>query len=85
MSGSVVGLRSVVPSFAIYYLGFNAALLLAVYIPSYTPLTGSVFSPLAALFGAASLFGFCALAQLGWRSPQPLAPPPPVAQVDSPA
>jgi hypothetical protein len=81
--GAVAGLRAVLPRFAIYYAALNAVLLLALYVPSFTPTPGTSFSPLAALFAAASLGGFLALALRGTPGRPETAPP--VSQLDSAA
>jgi len=65
LCGGVVGLRAIFPRFAIYYVGFSALLMLAVYVPAVDPLPGTSYSLLAAVLAAASLAGFCALALRG--------------------
>jgi hypothetical protein len=66
MAGTVVGLRVVLPRFAIYWVGLQALLSLALYVPSFTPAPETSFSLWAAVIAAASLFGFCVCA-LGVR------------------
>jgi hypothetical protein len=60
--GCVAGLRAVLPRFAVYYVGFSALLMLAIYAPSLEPLPGTAYSPPAFLLAAAALAGFVALA-----------------------
>ena len=62
MSGAVAGLRAVFPRFAIYYVGFAAALSLALYAPSLDPPPGSYYLPVAIVVAALSLAAFVALA-----------------------
>lgn len=70
LCGAAVGLRASFPRFAVWYLGANALLTLALYVPYLEPLLpGSAFSPWTALAAAACLAGFAALAFLatGYR------------------
>ncbi len=60
--GAAVGLRAVLPRFAIWLLGINAALMLLVYTPALAPGEGTVYSVSAAIPAAASLLAFCLLA-----------------------
>jgi hypothetical protein len=60
--GAVAGLRAVFPRFAIYWVAFSAALMVAIYTPSFNPLPGTSYSLLAILVSAFSLAGFTALA-----------------------
>jgi len=62
LCGAAVGLRAVVPRFAVYFLVFNAALMLALYIPSFEAPAGSRYSALAALLAAAGLAAFVTIA-----------------------
>jgi hypothetical protein len=57
----VLGLRAVYPRFALWWLGLNAVLILAIYIPAYEPPEGTSFSLAMALLAAASLAGFAAV------------------------
>lgn len=59
--GAVVGLRAVVPRLAIWLLGLNALLCLALYSPSFEPVEGTAFSPTTTLFAALFLLAFVAL------------------------
>jgi hypothetical protein len=63
--GAVVGLRAVFPRFALYFVGANALLGLAVYAPAFDPLPETAYSPLAAVLAALALAGFVALALRG--------------------
>lgn len=58
LCGAVVGLRAVFPRFALWFLGFNALLMLAIYVPAFEPPPGSAYSFLTALLAALSLLGF---------------------------
>jgi len=58
--GTVAGLRSTFPRFAVWFVGLNAALMLALYIPALDPPAGTSYSALAALLAAAGLAGFVA-------------------------
>jgi hypothetical protein len=70
IGGAAVGLRAVWPRFAIWWLGLNAVLCLALYSPSFTPVEGTAFSPSTALFAALSLLAFLAVVFRGegWAS-----------------
>jgi hypothetical protein len=73
LCGAAVGLRATFPRFAIWYLAANAVLMLALYVPSIEPLLPDTgFSPLAALFAAASLAAFAVLALRGEAADRPL-------------
>jgi len=63
--GLVVGLRAVVPRFAVYFLGLNALLSLLIYAPSLDPPPGTSYSLLAATMAAVALICFGAAALLG--------------------
>ncbi|HEV7615621.1 MAG TPA: hypothetical protein VGO36_05275 [Solirubrobacterales bacterium] len=65
---AAVGLRAVLPRFAIWWLAFNAAVMLFLYTPSLQPAAGSVYSVTAATLAVVSLVGFGLLA-LGWPLP----------------
>jgi hypothetical protein len=60
--GAVAGLRAVFPRFAVYWVALSAALMLAIYAPSFNPLPGTSYSALAILVAIASLAGFTMLA-----------------------
>lgn len=60
-AGAVTGLRATFPRFAIYYATLAAALMLALYVPYFEPLTDVAFSPWAALLAALALAGFGAV------------------------
>lgn len=60
--GCAVGLRAVLPRFAVWFLGFNALFTLALYAPALDPLEGTSYSLPNALAAALSLAGFVALA-----------------------
>jgi hypothetical protein len=62
LCGAAVGLRATVPRFAIWFLGFNAVLMLAIYAPVLEPLPGTEYSVPTALAAAACLLGFVAVA-----------------------
>jgi len=62
LCGAVAGLRATFPRFALYFLGANAMLMLALYAPALDPLPGTAYSPPALLVAAASLAGFAAVA-----------------------
>lgn len=63
--GAVVGLRAILPRFAIYFVGLTAALSLALYVPALQPPDGTSYSFFAALLAAVGLAGFVALALRG--------------------
>jgi len=67
--GAVVGLRATFPRFAIYFVGFSALVMLAIYVPSLTPPPDTSYSLLAALIAAAGLAGFGAVALRGDAPP----------------
>jgi hypothetical protein len=77
MAGCVAGLRSVLPRFAIWWVGFCSVLSLALYVPSFEPPEGTSYSPLAAVLAALALLAFIAVAlgALGRLSPRPLRLP----------
>jgi hypothetical protein len=60
--GGAVALRATFPRFAVYLLAIDAALMLAIYAPSFDPVPGTSYSLLAALLAAVGLGGFCLLA-----------------------
>lgn len=66
--GATVGLRATFPRFAIYYVGLNAAAMLALYAPALDPPEGSTYSAFAIFAAAASLVAFVAVA-LGTAGP----------------
>ena len=66
--GCVAGLRAAFPRFAVYWVAFSSAVMLALYAPSLYPLPGTSYSALAILVSALSLAGFAALAL---RAPEP--------------
>lgn len=59
---AAIGLRAVLPRFAVWYVGISALLTLALYVPDLDPQPGTAYSPVAALLAAASLVGFVAVA-----------------------
>lgn len=61
LCGAAVGLRAAFPRFAIWFLGFNALVMLAIYAPSLEPLEGTTYSPFAALIAGLFLAAFVAL------------------------
>jgi hypothetical protein len=75
--GCVAGLRAVFPRFAIYWVGLAAALMLALYAPSFNPLPGTGYSLLSGALAVASLAGFVATALV--FDPAPKRHPVPVA------
>lgn len=64
LCGCVVGLRAVLPRFAVYYVTIAAVLSLALYVPSFDPPPGTAWSALAILLAGLSLTGFLAVAFL---------------------
>jgi hypothetical protein len=73
LAGAAVGPRAAFPRFAVWYLGANALLMLALYVPLIEPaLPDLAFSPFAAVLAAASLAGFALLALRAGRSVAPL-------------
>jgi hypothetical protein len=80
LCGAAVGLRAVLPHFALWLLGFNIVLSLAIYAPSFEPVEGTSFSPstvvIAALFLAAfALLSFREEGLLPARGPRRSAAP----------
>jgi hypothetical protein len=70
LSAGVAGVRAVFPRFALWWVGFNALMMLAIYLPadpSYLPDPGygPAYLPLPAVLTVASLVGFAALALKG--------------------
>lgn len=63
--GCVVGLRSVLPRFAVWYVGVVSALSLALYAPALDPAPGTSYSVWAIVLTAAALAGFVWLAVRG--------------------
>jgi hypothetical protein len=70
LCGGVVGLRAVLPRFAIYFVGLGALLSLALYVPALQPEPGTGYSFFAALIAAVSLVGFGVLALRGDDIPE---------------
>ncbi len=70
--GCVVGLRVVLPRFAVYYVVVASLLSLALYVPALTPAPGSSWSPSASILAAAALAAFAAAAL---RASGPLGKP----------
>jgi hypothetical protein len=66
-AGAVAGMRAVFPRLSLYYVGFFAASMLAIYAPAYLTLPETSYSPLAAILAAAALAAFLALATRGGR------------------
>jgi hypothetical protein len=62
LCGAAVGLRAVVPRFAVAFLGFNAVAMLALYAPALDPPAGTSYSLIAALLAAGGLAGFSTVA-----------------------
>lgn len=60
--GSVAGLYAVSPRLATVLVGANVALALLLYVPAFTPVQDSSYSPFAAALTAAALAGFAWLA-----------------------
>jgi hypothetical protein len=69
--GAVVAMRAVFPRFAIWLVGANALLGLAVYAPALDPPLGTSYQPLAILLSLAGLLGFVFLALRGTATPSP--------------
>jgi hypothetical protein len=63
--GGVVGLRSVLPRFSLWYVGIGAALSLALYAPALAPPEGTSYSAWAIVLAAVALVGFIWLALRG--------------------
>jgi hypothetical protein len=63
--GGVVGLRAVLPRFAIFYVGLSALLSLALYAPVLDPIPGSSYSAVAIVVAAAALAAYLAATLLG--------------------
>ncbi|HEX5711874.1 MAG TPA: hypothetical protein VFX85_01015 [Solirubrobacterales bacterium] len=63
LCGVVVGLRALFPRFALWFVAVNAALMLALYTPSFDPPPGSSYSLFAALAAVAALAGFVSVAR----------------------
>lgn len=61
----VAGLRAAFPRFALYYLSVAALLSLALYVPSFEPPSGTVYSASGAVLTAMTLIGFLAVALRG--------------------
>jgi hypothetical protein len=82
-----VGLRSIYPRFACWWLGLNAVLMLVIYVPSFEPPEGSSFSPFAALLSAVALaaFGFLSLWRPRGSAAAAAVGQRPAAAIDSPA
>jgi hypothetical protein len=74
LCGTVVGLRAVLPRFAIYFVGLSALLMLALYVPALQPEPETGYSFWAALIAGVSLAGFGALALGRDRSATPGSP-----------
>lgn len=69
LCGGAVGLRAAFPRFSIYFLGVNAALMLALYVPALDPPPDSAYSLLAGSIAAAALVGFLVVAlRPGWAN-----------------
>jgi hypothetical protein len=64
MAGAIAGLYAVFPRFTFWWVGLFALLSLILYVPSFDPLEGSSYSPLAAVLAALGLIGY-ALVALG--------------------
>ncbi len=60
--GCVVGMRSVFPRFALYYMSFASLLSLALYVPALDPPPGSGYSAMAIVLAALAFSGFVWLA-----------------------
>ena len=67
--GCVAGLRAVLPRFAVYYVAVASALSLALYVPAFTPVPGSSWSPSACVLAAAALAAFALSALRAAGSP----------------
>ena len=74
-AGAVAGLRAVFPRFAVYFTLVATAAMLALYVPVLDPLPGTAFSLWSALFSAAALAGFAAIALGSARGPRRSAAP----------
>jgi hypothetical protein len=72
--GAVAGLRACSPRFSVYYVSASAALVLALYMPSFEPPAGTSYSLLAGLIAAGGLVGFCIIAFRGSSSAWEEAP-----------
>ncbi len=81
--GAVVGLRAVLPRFAIWWLGLNVVICLAVYSPSFEPVEGTAFSPTTTLLAALFLVAFVAVSLLR-RDEAAVREEAPIAATDPP-
>jgi hypothetical protein len=62
MAGAIAGLYAVLPRFAYWWVGLFAVLSLILYVPSFDPLEGTSYSPLAAVLAALGLIGYAVVA-----------------------
>jgi hypothetical protein len=62
MAGAIAGLYSVLPRFALWWVGLYAVLSLVLYVPSFDPLCGTSYSPLAGVLAALGLIGYALIA-----------------------
>lgn len=74
MAGAIVGLRSVLPGFALWWVSLYAVLSLILYVPALDPLPGTSYSALAAILAALAIAGY-ALVAFGAARRLPLPQP----------
>jgi hypothetical protein len=82
--GCVLGLRASYPRFGLWWLGVNAALMLAIYTPDFEPAPGTSYSAATAVLAALSLLGFLAVALWPVLRPPRRADPPAPARRQAP-
>jgi hypothetical protein len=69
MAGAVAGLYSVLPRFAIWWVSIYAVLSLILYVPSFDPLEGTSYSPVAAVLAALAVGAYVLVALGAVRRP----------------
>jgi hypothetical protein len=62
MAGGIAGLYSVLPRFTIWWVSLYAVLSLILYVPSFEPLEGTSYSPLAAVLAALAIAAYALVA-----------------------
>jgi hypothetical protein len=74
MAGAIAGLYAVLPRFAIWWVSLYSVLSLILYVPSFDPLEGTSYSPLAAVLAALALATYALVALGAVRRPMLTAP-----------
>ncbi|HEY7255343.1 MAG TPA: hypothetical protein VH476_01555 [Solirubrobacterales bacterium] len=74
IAACVVAMASVSTGLAIAVVAINALFVLFLYVPAFTPLPGTSYSPIAAILAALGLLGYAYVAIGGIRRPRPTAP-----------